>query len=346
MSGLLDRCARDHDRFFALLALGDEQLIDAIGGRRRDALRAEYHDYSTPERSATRPAETICRHNAGYPRALQEQGAARLLHVAGGTARLCTLLDAPLVALLGSTRAGDYGTEVARGLARSLSACGITVVSLLHGGIGGAAQAGAREAGRGGLALVGDGLDASRRGSRRAGFVQISRDGCVASELPASAEGRRWGWLACERTAVQLAALCILVEAEDTPASLAAARMARTLGRTVAAVPGRVTSRLSDGPNELLREGACVVRQAQDALELLHPLRAPLQAPEPGTQTVEHLEPDLRHLLEQVGAGSDTPDALVRASGQALPAVLSALSELELRGLLRKGRGGRYVPRT
>ena len=58
----------------------------------------------------------------------------------------------------------------------------------------------------------------------------------------------------------------------------------------------------------------------------------------------EQLEPRLRAVLEQVGNGSDTPDALRAVCGQGLAEVLCALSELELCGLLRRGRGGRYVP--
>ena len=250
------------------------------------------------------------------------------------------LADAPL---LGSSGASDYGMEVARGLARSLSACGVTVVSVLNGGVGDAAQAGALDAGCGALALVGDGLQIALGGACRALYPRITKGGCVISELPPGAHGRRWGWLSCERIAVALASLAIVVEAEGSDADLAAARLARERGTALAAVPGRVTSRLSRGAHELLREGASLVSCAQDALELLHvPGEANAQA-RAAARPRATLDPDLRAVLESVGTGADTPDALVRECGQPLFSVLLALSDLELRGLLRRGRGGRYV---
>ena len=56
------------------------------------------------------------------------------------------------------------------------------------------------------------------------------------------------------------------------------------------------------------------------------------------------MRPGLREVLERVGAGYDTPDKLTRAGVRA-SAVLPALSELELEGLLVRGDGGRYLPR-
>jgi len=270
VSALLDRFALDRGRFDALLALGDEQLIDAIGGRRRDALRAAYHAALPGAGRDQADADAICVHDARHPVASGGKDAARVLYVAGGATRLQALADAPVVALLGSSGASDYGMEVARGLARSLSACGVTVVSVLNGGVGDAAQAGALDAGCGALALVGDGLQIALGGACRALYPRITKGGCVISELPPGAHGRRWGWLSCERIAVALASLAIVVEAEDSDADLAAARLARERGTALAAVPGRVTSRLSRGAHELLREGASLVSCAQDALELLH----------------------------------------------------------------------------
>jgi DNA processing protein len=63
--------------------------------------------------------QRICRHDPRYPRALASgDGAPRLLHVSGGIARLQELLAEPVVAIVGTRRASDYGMEVAYGLAR------------------------------------------------------------------------------------------------------------------------------------------------------------------------------------------------------------------------------------
>jgi DNA processing protein len=140
--------------------------------------------------------------------------------------------------------------------------------------------------------------------------------------------------------------VAIVVEAEQTAGDLAAAGLAEALDRTVAAVPGRVTSPLSQGTNALLARGARIVRDAQDVLELLYEIdpsraRTAKSAPEPAAGAP--LDARLRSLLERVGTGSDTPDSLAR-QGTNLGAVLAGLSELELMGLLSRGDGGRYLP--
>ena len=79
--------ARDRSRLRALLALGDEQLIQAIGGRRRRELRERYARFAPEQvRSSGRDVETICRHRPGYPRGLVAAGerAPWMLYVTGG----------------------------------------------------------------------------------------------------------------------------------------------------------------------------------------------------------------------------------------------------------------------
>jgi DNA processing protein len=162
------------------------------------------------------------------------------------------------------------------------------------------------------------------------------------AELPCGSPLRRWCYTARTQTLARLAALTIVVEADEDPGELLSAQLAQTLGRTVAAVPGRVTSPVSRGTHALLMAGAQLVRCSEDALELLHGLG--VSAPSRAAQRAQaELEPRLRATLEQVGAGLNTPDKLSHEhdAGE----VLMALSELELMGLLARGDGGRYVPR-
>ncbi len=370
--------ARDRVRLLALLALGDEQLIQAIGGRRRRELRERYARYAKEEdHSSGTGVETICRHRYGYPRGLLQarERAPWMLHVAGGAVgRLEELSAAPAVAIVGSRRATDYGMEMARSLARGLSASGVTVVGSLSDGIEVAAQEGALEAGGKALTVLDGGLDVACPARRRALHGRLLATGCVVAELPCWRKPRDWCYSARERTVVGLAQLTIFVEADENPAELQGARIARALGRTVAAVPGRVTSPVSRGTHALLLDGAALVRGPGDVLELLYqgpPPRDPPSDPralpgaqrgtgpqrgigtkwstsaQRGTSTVSGsavLEPRLQATLEQVGAGHDTPAKLSAASADAGEAML-ALGELELMGLLTRGDGGRYVPR-
>ncbi|HEX5853356.1 MAG TPA: DNA-processing protein DprA [Solirubrobacteraceae bacterium] len=357
LSGPLDCCARDRDRLQTLLALEDAELIEAIGGRRRSELRARYDAFpgqalggSTDARAACRnvrrsiDVEALCHHDPRYPQALlSARGAPYMLNVLGGAERLSGLCSAPAVAILGSPRPSDYGRAVARGLARGLSVSGVSVICAWRDGIAIAALEGALEAGATAVAVVGDGLEAASPARRRALLSRLGRVGCAVSELPCDCNGRRWAKLASERTVVALATVAVVVEAEQTAGDLAAVDLARALGRTVAAVPGRVTSPLSRGTNALLRSGARAVIDAGDVLELLYevdPSREPAGAPK---RVRAPLEPRLRDLLRRVSAGSDTPDRLAR-EGVDLDDALLALSELELMGLVGRGDGGRYLP--
>jgi DNA processing protein len=111
------------------------------------------------------------------------------------------------------------------------------------------------------------------------------------------------------------------------------------LGREVGAVPGQVTSALARGSNDLLADGACVVRSAADVLDALY--GAGQGRRRLARNTRERLEPRLRTVLADVERGSTTVDALTPVGGDAAE-VLAALTELELTGLVRRV-GGQYV---
>lgn len=266
-----------------------------------------------------------------------------MLNVAGGLERLRALTRAPTVAIVGSTRASDYGMEIAKSLARGLAVAGVTVASGLSDGIAVGALAGALEVGGRTIAVLPGGLDVACPVRRRSLYRRSTQAGCGVAELPCGCEPRRWTHAAGERILARLAELTVVVEAEDSPSELAGASIARVLGRAVAAVPGRVTSRASSGAHALLMNGAHLIRGPADALDLLG--GADSQAVSGPADALAGLEPRLRDTLERVGAGSDTPDKLA-GSGEDAGSTLLALSELELLGLLARGDGGRYVPRN
>lgn len=386
LSPRLDYRSKDRERVIELLALGDEDLLRAVGGRRWEELKARYDQFDPREETEpVESAERVCRHDRAYPRALRDGETPQMLRVAGGVNRLSELTAAPVVAIVGSRGATDYGMEMAKSLARGLAASGVTVASGLDDGIAVAAHAGALEVDRGSVAVLPGGLDTACPARRRALYARVTAVGCAVAELPCGSRVRRWCYASRAQTLARLAALTIVVEADEDPGDLLSAQLAQALGRTVAAVPGRVTSPVSRGAHALLMAGAQLVRGPEDALELLYgsetsaqvqptqpkistqpevskqreismqreetarqeiPTRPNAQGARPQitVQRVQReLEPQLRAMLEQVGAGRDTPDKLVgeHDAGE----VLMALSELELMGLLTRGDGGRYVPR-
>ncbi|HWG09142.1 MAG TPA: DNA-processing protein DprA [Solirubrobacteraceae bacterium] len=350
LSAVLDCNSRSDGRLYALLALDDAELIAALGGRRREHLRRAHAELGARELASTEGTTAICRHDPRYPAGLMHPVAPALLHVAGGRARLHALTGRPVVAFPAASRASDYGLELAYGLGRGLAASGVTI----EGGRGPLAQAalaGALAAEGATLLVVGDGLGVGGAMSRRRARERLEHRGCTLAELPGRVRGRRWGENAAERIVVSLADVAIVVEAEETPRALAAPRLARELGKPLGACPGRVTSRASSGSHALLREGALLIRDASDVLEMLHATHPAARAAagehsdraaEEAERVLRGLSPRLRLVLEQVGAGVDTPGKLAAGSTEA-GEVLRALGELELIGLLRRGDGGRYL---
>jgi DNA processing protein len=343
LSAPLEYQCRDRVRLLELLALSDEDLVQAIGGRRREDLRGACAQFEVGDVCRPQGVEAVCRHDRCYPPTLKDPGGPRMLNVAGGLDRLRALTSASTVAIVGSTRASDYGMEIAKSLARGLAVGGVIIASGLSDGIAVGALAGALEVGGRTIAVLPGGLDVACPVRRRSLYRRSTQAGCGVAELSCGSEPRRWTQAAAERILARLAELTVVVEAEDSPGDLAAASIARALGRTVAAVPGRVTSRASSGTHALLMNGAHLVRGPSDALELLG--GADSRAACGPAEVLAGLEPRLRDTLDRVGAGSDTPDKLAGA-GEDAGSTLLALSELELLGLLARGDGGRYVPRN
>jgi DNA processing protein len=342
LSAVLDRNCRADDRLFELLALEDRELIRALGGRRRDELERRHAGFDVRELEPRHGIEPICRHDSRYPEGLRGVRAPHLLHVSGGLARLTTLTGEPLVAVFGTRQASDYGIKLARTLTRELAASGTTVVTGRTGGIALSAQQGALEGNGATIQIGGDGLGAPTPKARRALYERLLGKGCAIAELPGGARGRAWGASAGERIVAGLGAVSVIVEAHDSPRELRGARIARELGRPVAALPGPVTSRTSSGCHALLREGARLVRDVEDLLDLLYGLDEPRWRTRPPSRVLPRLGSALRELLERVGGGIDTPAKLT--AGRENPAqVLQELSELELLGLLERGDGGRYA---
>jgi DNA processing protein len=345
LSATLEYYCGDRARLFELLKLNDEELVRAIAGGRRSELTDALARFDVRDLPSSCGVDAVCRHDPGYPATLRDDGAPRMLNVAGGVQRLRVLTTAPTVAIVGSSRATDYGMEMARGLARGLAVSGVTVAGEISDGIAVASLAGALEAGGGTVTVMPGGLDVACPARRRSLYTRGGQAGCAVTELPAGCRPRRWTQAADVRILARLAELTVVVEANDSPRELAGALLARALGRTVAAVPGRVTSHASAGTHALLMAGASLVRGPTDVLELLCGVNAQsARAPAPPIDARAGLDPRLRATLDRVGAGSDTPEKLA-GIGEDATETLLALSELELMGLLARGDGGRYVPR-
>ncbi len=347
LSVVLDYRAADEERLLALLELPDEQLIEALAGGRRAKLKAAYEG-ALRGRATPSGGASVCRHGRRYPERLRHVASAPLaLHVSGAPARMASLLARPTIAIVGTRQATDYGMVMGRELARALARSDVTVVTAFAEGIARAVCAGVVEAREPALTVMAGGLDICRPAGQRALWQSLRQRGCLLSELPGDVAGRRWCEPARERIIAGLCDLMVLVEAGDAFPELRVARLAERFGKPLGALPGRLTSRASRGTNELLVRGAHLIRGPEDVLELLAlPVTAnPRTGPgnERARGVERELETRLREVLDRVGAGEDTLARLTVDGGDP-SAMMAALGELELLGLLRRGDAGRYVP--
>jgi DNA processing protein len=339
LAGHLEAARR---RIAELLALPDDDLIAAVGGKHRDAIAGELSGLVPEELSATAAAagvELICRCDPAYPPRLREATTPpAILHVAGDLDRFLELAAADPVAIVGSRRASEYGLEAARTLGRGLGSAGLTVVSGMALGVDCAAHAGALDADGLTIAVLPGGAERPYPPGKQSLYRRIRASGAVVSELPAGTAPWRWSFPARNRIIAALSATTVVVEAGERSGALLTAGFARDLARPVGAVPGRISSPLATAPNGLLAEGAHAVRGAQDVLDVLFGSGA-----RTAQETAhEEISPELEAILHVVGNGHDTVAALARA-GFAPEQCLAALSALELAGYLRRAPGGRYV---
>jgi DNA processing protein len=281
----------------------------------------------------------ICRCDPTYPRRLAElPSAPAVLYVAGGLDRFLGLAAGDPVAVVGARRASPYGLDLARSLGRGLGSSGVAAISGMALGIDSAAHAGALSCGGPTIAVLPGPADAPYPRSRRGLYRKLVDGGAVVSELPPGIPIRRWMFPARNRIIAALAAMTVIVEAAARSGALITARWARELGRPVGAVPGRVTSPQAAGPNDLLADGARVVRDPQDVLDALFGSGVRTVA----TDSRPALDDELRALLKAIANGHETAAELARA-GVAPERALVGLASLELYGYIRRGAGGRFA---
>jgi DNA processing protein len=284
----------------------------------------------------------VRRGQLGYPPLLAElHDPPSRLHLRGGPAELLAL---PSVAIVGARSCSAYGAQVARELARSLAAAGLVVVSGLARGVDAEAHRGALAAGGPTVAVLGCGIDRDYPRAHAELARRIADTGLVVSEYPRGVEPSPWRFPARNRIIAGLARATVVVEARERSGALITADFALELGREVFATPGEITSSLSAGTNDLLRQGATPLLSAEDVLATL--------GVEPVAQPVPYgLSAEAQSVLERLSDGARTLDELVRATEIGTGAVAAVLTELELAGLIAVADGvfrratGRSPPR-
>lgn len=259
-----------------------------------------------------------------------------------GQARLNEALERA-VSVIGARVATSYGEHVAAEFGYGLAEAGMTVVSGAAYGIDGAAHRGSLMAGGRTLAVLGCGVDVGYPAAHRSLLQRIADEGAILSEYPLGAPPAKHRFLVRNRLIAALTAGTVVIEAGLRSGARNTASSAGALGKVVLAVPGPITSMMSQGCHELLRNGtATPVCSVPEILEAVGDLGVDL-APRPespkrptdglGEQALrvhEALRPRKERSPQQVSAESGVPLDRVRA----------LLTELELTGLATQGEEG------
>lgn len=299
-------------------------------------------------------ARLVVHGEAGYPTALAGEGDAPPVLWIRGRA---DLLTRPMVALVGARNASSLGLRMARNLADGLGQAGFVTVSGMARGIDKAAHEGALPHGT--VAVLAGGVDQVYPTENAELYARIVEAGAVVSEQPPGMVAQARHFPLRNRIVAGLARAAVVVEAAVRSGSLITAREAADMGREVLAVPGHPFDARAGGCNQLLRDGATLIRSTADLLEALGPglttaeraaldavapadpghlseLPGPVPAPRPkGAIRALH-----QMILEKLTVAPLAEDQLLRDLAASAGDVAPHLLDLELEGQVIRQPGG------
>jgi DNA processing protein len=314
------------------------------GGASRPARVYSREDAERELKAAQSLGVTFCAlGEEDYPLRLQMiDDAPPLIAIRGNSA----VLAMPMVAIVGARNASAAGVRFAERLARDLGSAGFVIASGLARGIDAAAHRASLATGT--VAVLAGGHDHIYPPEHGDLAEAIAAQGALISEMPMGWEPRARDFPRRNRLISGLAAGVVIVEAAQRSGSLITARLALEQGREVFAVPGSPLDPRAEGSNSLLKQGAALVTEAADVIDVLRPILG--QPVEPAVDEPEQSEPhgadpgakERARIVELLGPTPVPIDDLIRLSGSSPAVVRLVLLELELAGRLER-HGGSLV---
>jgi len=176
------------------------------------------------------------------------------------------LLQSIMLGVVGTRRPTAYGVAAAERLAGDLARVGLTIVSGMARGIDTAAHRGALAAAGNTAAVFGCGVDLVYPSENRKLATELSEEGLLVSEFPMGTPAHPQNFPIRNRIISGMSAGVLIVEGAQYSGSSITAKLAVEQGREVFAVPGNVTSKMSWGPNLLIKQGAKLVQEWHDVV--------------------------------------------------------------------------------
>ena len=295
---------------------------------------------------AAKGARLICITDADYPQQLKSiSDPPPLIWTMGQT----DILNRPAIALVGARNASSLGMRMARALTADLAEAGYIIISGLARGIDTVAHVAALDSGT--IAVMGGGVDVIYPAENTKLGQDIATSGLRLSEQPMGLSPQARHFPRRNRLISGIAQAVVIVEAAAKSGSLITARNALDQGREVLAVPGHPMDGRASGCNMLIRDGAHLVRNAEDIIEALPELtKAPvaksatpeleLPAPQPERRTLKEAAELHQLILDRLGPSPLAEDQLIRDLGRPAHQVSPALLDLELDGRITRDAGG------
>jgi DNA processing protein len=329
------------------------QRVTGVGPKIAEAiLRAR--DDAPVDQEVARAAECgvriLCAEDDEYPRGL--------LHIPDPPVCLylrgrITPADALGIAIVGTRRCSHYGQEQAVRFGEILAGAGFTVVSGLARGVDSHAHRGALHANGRTIAVLGNGLSSIYPPEHASLADEIAASGAVVTELPVDVGPDAGHFPRRNRIIAGLSLGVIVIEAGQRSGALITARVANEYNREVFAVPGRVDRPdLTAGVNGLIRDGAAkLITCLEDVLDELGDVGRALAGtgnePAAGGPVVSpNLSPQQTAVLQAVSDGAEDIERITETAQMDAAQVLPTLTMLELRGLIRRLPGDRFVCRN
>jgi DNA processing protein len=251
-------------------------------------------------------------------------------------------VDALALAIVGTRGASQYGRSQAERFARSLARAGLTIVSGLARGIDAAAHHGALEAEGRTIAVLSNGVGEVYPPQHAELGQRICESGALISEMPPGTRPRKGMFPARNRLISGLSLGTLVIEAGERSGALISARLAGEQGREVFALPGLVTNPNTRGCHQLIRDGAILVQSPDDVLDALGPLVESIQVkPDQSVRHAAELQLNEQEsiVLHAIGMEPTDINQIVNTSDLPVARVLSTLSVLEMRRLVRRLSG-------
>ncbi|MDD5066957.1 MAG: DNA-processing protein DprA [bacterium] len=250
------------------------------------------------------------------------------------------------ISIVGSRDSSRDGNQVALRLARELAGNGFTIVSGMALGIDTCAHKGAIEASGQTIAVLGSGLHWIYPDENKELYHSISRHGAVISEFPLGQKPERYNFPRRNRIISGLSAGTVVVEAGSRSGALITASYALEQGREVFAVPGPVTSRMSEGTNRLIKDGARLIQNVNDILEEFHLPAVSVQAvasrKPPSSEKKDVLNTEEKVILKHIDVEPVGVDEIYYKTKIRINQLEQSLMMLEIKGFIEQVPGHKF----